>query len=43
VTADSIDSIEKTMPSIDFSEYTESLDNTTSSQELACTAGSCEL
>jgi len=31
------------MPSLDFSKYTEVLDNTTSSQELACTAGVCEI
>jgi len=31
------------MPVIDFAEYTEVLDNTTSSQELACTAGVCEI
>ena len=31
------------VPDIDFSEYTETVDNTTSSQELACTAGVCEI
>ena len=31
------------MPVLDFSKYTEVLDNTTSSQELACTAGVCEI
>jgi len=31
------------MPVINFAEYTEVLDNTTSSQELACTAGVCEI
>lgn len=31
------------MPEVDFSEYQEFDDNTTSSQELACTAGVCEI
>tara|TARA_A200000159_G_scaffold19354_1_gene15895 strand:- start:21992 stop:23761 length:1770 start_codon:yes stop_codon:yes gene_type:complete len=31
------------MPKLDFSEYKEAIDNTTSSQELACTAGVCEI
>ena len=31
------------MPRVDFSEYVESVDNTTGSQELACVAGVCEL
>jgi ribonucleoside-diphosphate reductase alpha chain len=36
--------LELSMPSIDFSEYREELDNTTSTQELACSAaGGCEL
>jgi ribonucleoside-diphosphate reductase alpha chain len=35
--------LESSMPTIDFSEYTEQGDHTTSSQELACVAGVCEL
>jgi ribonucleoside-triphosphate reductase (thioredoxin) len=35
--------LESSMPTIDFSEYVEQGDNTTSSQELACVAGVCEL
>lgn len=31
------------MPNVDFSKYVEVDDNTTSSQELACTAGVCEI
>ena len=31
------------LPNIDYSKYTEFDDNTTSSQELACTAGVCEI
>ena len=31
------------MPDIDYSKYEEFDDNTTSSQELACTAGVCEI
>jgi ribonucleoside-triphosphate reductase (thioredoxin) len=36
-------SLESSMPIIDFGQYREEIDNTTSSQELACTAGVCEL
>ena len=32
-----------TLPNIDYSEYREYDDNTTSSQEMACTAGVCEI
>ena len=35
--------LEASMPDIDFSQYVEVDDNTTSSQELACTAGVCEI
>lgn len=35
--------LEAKMPEINFSEYREEFDNTVSSQELACTAGVCEL
>ena len=43
VTEDQYNKLQAAMPVIDFSEYTEVLDNTTSSQELACTAGVCEI
>jgi len=33
----------KNMPNIDFSSYTEEEDNTVSSQEFACAAGSCDI
>ncbi len=33
----------KDIPDIDYSEYREYDDNTTSSQEMACTAGVCEI
>jgi ribonucleoside-diphosphate reductase alpha chain len=42
-TTTELDALESSMPAIDFGAYTESYDNTTSSQELACTAGVCEL
>lgn len=35
--------LQMNMPEIDFAEYAELADNTTSSQELACTAGVCEI
>lgn len=38
-----VQELESAMPAIDFSSYTEEVDHTTSSQELACTAGVCEL
>ena len=31
------------VPTVDFADYVELADNTTSSQELACTAGACEI
>ena len=43
VTEDQYKKLQAAMPVIDFAEYTEVLDNTTSSQELACTAGVCEI
>ena len=36
-------SLASSMPEIDFGDYTEIVDNTISSQELACSAGVCEL
>ena len=39
----SYDYMEACMPELDFSTYRESEDNTTSSQELACSAGVCEV
>jgi ribonucleoside-diphosphate reductase alpha chain len=43
ITEPSFRSRNDSMPLLDFSEYTEEYDNTTSSQELACVAGVCEL
>jgi ribonucleoside-triphosphate reductase (thioredoxin) len=43
ITAEQYEAMVKDLPAIDFSKYTEVDDNTTSSQELACTAGSCEI
>jgi ribonucleoside-diphosphate reductase alpha chain len=43
VSEESITALEKAMPSIDFGDYTETVDNTTSTQELACSAGVCEI
>jgi ribonucleoside-triphosphate reductase len=44
VTGTVLDSFVKAMPNLDFKEFMEQGDNTTSSQELACTAaGGCEL
>lgn len=43
VTQSQHDDLLFTMPKLDFSEYKETIDNTTSSQELACTAGVCEI
>ena len=43
VTQSQHDDLLFTMPKLDFSEYKEAIDNTTSSQELACTAGVCEI
>lgn len=43
VSEEQINALEIAMPSIDFGEYSEEVDNTTSSQELACVAGVCEL
>jgi ribonucleoside-triphosphate reductase len=43
ITQSTYDTLVKSMPLIDFQEYTEIDDNTTSSQELACTAGVCEI
>jgi ribonucleoside-diphosphate reductase alpha chain len=35
--------VKKKTPLVDWGEFMETEDNTTSSQELACTAGSCEI
>jgi ribonucleoside-diphosphate reductase alpha chain len=43
ISTESADALGLTMPSIDFGTYVEEVDNTTGSQELACTAGVCEL
>jgi len=43
ITEDKYKELSTKMPVIDFAEYAELLDNTTSSQELACTAGVCEI
>ena len=43
ITAEQYEAMVKDLPAIDFSKYTEVDDNTTASQELACTAGSCEI
>ncbi len=43
ITQATYSSLESAMPILDFKEYTEAFDNTTSSQELACVAGVCEL
>lgn len=43
ITQDKYHELVSGMPTVDFSQYTEVLDNTTSSQELACTAGICEI
>jgi len=43
ITQEQYDELKAKMPSLDFSKYTEAYDNTTSSQELACTAGVCEI
>ena len=43
VTLPVLEALERSMPAIDLKDYTENLDHTTSSQELACTAGVCEL
>ena len=43
ITAEQYAELKAQVPDIDFSEYTEVADNTTSSQELACTAGVCEI
>ena len=43
ITKEEYDKLVSEMPEIDFSTYTEVLDNTTASQELACTGGACEL
>ena len=43
VTQSQHDDVLLAMPKLDFSEYKEAVDNTTSSQELACTAGACEI
>lgn len=43
VSVEEYDRLANEMPEIDFSEYQELADNTTSSQELACTAGICEI
>ena len=43
ISEDTYEVLSKAMPTLDFSEYMEIDDNTTSSQELACTAGVCEL
>lgn len=43
VSESTISDLELSMPVIDFSTYTESVDNTTSTQELACSAGVCEI
>ena len=43
ITQDEYDDLLFSMPTLDFSKYTEVFDNTTSSQELACTAGISEI
>jgi len=43
ITQEQYTELKEKMPVLDFSEYTEVYDNTTSSQELACTAGICEI
>lgn len=43
ITQEQYAELKEKMPVLDFSEYTEVYDNTTSSQELACTAGICEI
>jgi ribonucleoside-triphosphate reductase (thioredoxin) len=43
ITSEQYEAMVKALPSIDFSKYAEVDDNTTSSQELACTAGICEI
>jgi len=43
ITQEQYAELKEKMPILDFSEYTEVYDNTTSSQELACTAGICEI
>jgi len=43
ITAEQYEELKAQVPDVDFSEYTEVADNTTSSQELACTAGVCEI
>jgi ribonucleoside-triphosphate reductase (thioredoxin) len=43
VTKEQYEELLAKMPTVDFAEYTEVADNTTSSQELACTAGVCEI
>jgi ribonucleoside-diphosphate reductase alpha chain len=43
VSEEAITALEKAMPSIDFGDYTETVDNTTSTQELSCSAGVCEI
>ena len=43
ITQEEYDNLIINMPKLDFSQYAEALDNTTSSQELACTAGICEI
>jgi ribonucleoside-diphosphate reductase alpha chain len=43
ITQGTYETLKDGMPTVDFSTYTEALDNTTSSQELACVAGVCEL
>ena len=43
ITQEEYDNLIVSMPKLDFSQYAEALDNTTSSQELACTAGICEI
>jgi ribonucleoside-diphosphate reductase alpha chain len=43
VSLEVVKELEGSMPLIDFADYREVVDNTTSSQELACVAGVCEL
>jgi ribonucleoside-diphosphate reductase alpha chain len=43
ITQGTYETLKDGMPTVDFSTYTEAFDNTTSSQELACVAGVCEL
>jgi ribonucleoside-diphosphate reductase alpha chain len=43
ITAAEYDKLIAELPDIDYASYLEFDDNTTSSQEMACTAGVCEI